>query len=432
MSLLLLLTPSGTDDTAAIQAAIDGVARGRGYRILLAPGIYKISSTLIIPGHVELTGYGAQPGSDNQGGTELSWIGADGGTAVRTAVDEETDWSRGRIRDLRISREVTMTTGIGLHVRNATNAAQIENVFVTGFPTTQILIEETKEVPAYTPGYVRFERMWAAGGVTPIRIKTGVQGILLDTCAVDGDATTTAMFTVELGLTGNQKRFSCVFINCKAEDNNGVDCIGLNVTTGTNVTVIGTHMQKMVAGTKAAYRQTSGDAEMIILTSSSLNFAYWYENTANTQTIAPTAVGTPFSRSFPVQGHPTFIGPFGVADLAAGVSGAGVRAAAMTTIAESGGLVMPQAGTLVSITARVNAAINSGSVTPKVIKNGATFMGQVTLNAANQQGVANITNNATARFAAGDRLGAFYDSDAGLLPVGSLDLVVVFFVRFDT
>ena len=67
-----------TDDTAAINAAINAVVALGGGNVYLPPGNYKISSTLTLPGRVSLIGAGT-PGSEYQptyaSTTSLSWYG---------------------------------------------------------------------------------------------------------------------------------------------------------------------------------------------------------------------------------------------------------------------------------------------------------------------------------------------------------------------
>lgn len=68
-----------TDDTAAIQAAIDSLASSRGGTVYVPAGVYKISSTIEMKSYVRMIGeYGetAYGGDTADAGTELSWFGS--------------------------------------------------------------------------------------------------------------------------------------------------------------------------------------------------------------------------------------------------------------------------------------------------------------------------------------------------------------------
>ena len=78
-----------TDDTAAIQAAIDAAKASNGGVVFLPPGIYPISVELLIDSsNVLLLGSGADTDHTQspllgQASTQLRWTGAAGGTMVR-------------------------------------------------------------------------------------------------------------------------------------------------------------------------------------------------------------------------------------------------------------------------------------------------------------------------------------------------------------
>jgi hypothetical protein len=86
-----------TDDTAAIQTAIDAAAAAGGGDVYFPPGIFVLSSTQVAVGHVRILGAGA--GNNFSGDdTPTSTILWDGGAAAMfTSDDHDNSWSFDRI-----------------------------------------------------------------------------------------------------------------------------------------------------------------------------------------------------------------------------------------------------------------------------------------------------------------------------------------------
>ncbi len=292
------------DDTAAIQAAIDGVARGRGYSVFIPRGIYKITSSLIIPGSVRIYGEGAQPAASEQGGSELRWSGSTVGTVVQTAIDAQTDYSRGRIEDIRISSAITPVAGsVGLDIRNPQNGGIIKNVFVTGGFEVGIKIHSSKTTPAYEPGYFKFDRCWVVGGVYPWLVKTGAEPLVFDTCATDADASTIDMFRIESSISGAAVRSPIILQGCKFESNSPAsDCNGVHVTVPATVIATGVYVHRYngstFTSTKDAFRYTgTGSHNISLIGCCSTGMVNWFNDVTASNTIAPSALGTPFQSS---------------------------------------------------------------------------------------------------------------------------------------
>jgi hypothetical protein len=212
-----------TDNTAALQAWIDGTARGRGIYGWMGPNRqYGFTGQLVIPADAHIFGSGAQPGSSNEGGSELQWYGASGTDAVVTSLTSETDWSRGVISDLRIVNKATSNTaGWGLHVRNPQNTALLNNVTVKDFPDGGCLVEETKTsgTVGTTPGVFFIDRCFFIGGKTPLKIRNGSQPVCIDRSAIDTDDNTdTAGVLVAAGpVSGTGPRAPIGFRGTKVE-----------------------------------------------------------------------------------------------------------------------------------------------------------------------------------------------------------------------
>jgi hypothetical protein len=152
--IILILSPRGgsNDDSAQIQAAIDGLPSNGGI-IHLAPGTYNISTTININKNgVKLRGYGgAQPALVSGSPlTKLSWVGGSGGTVITvgTAIEDveisdlEIDGNGGsagvglnvdgvvnsRFKNLAIYN-VSYSSGIALQLLDTTSATLSWNVF---------------------------------------------------------------------------------------------------------------------------------------------------------------------------------------------------------------------------------------------------------------------------------------------------------------
>lgn len=135
-----------TDDTEAIQAAIDHVSNLGGGRVILAAGIYKITSTLDITAAVILVGDGSNDTHsvgdfDDQGATIIRWGGSAGGTMIRIRSATGASSQKiigGGLRDLVLhSNYSTNAAGIGVRVTSVDKGV-LENVFCYEFSTAAV------------------------------------------------------------------------------------------------------------------------------------------------------------------------------------------------------------------------------------------------------------------------------------------------------
>lgn len=114
-----------TDDTAAIQAAIDATESSSGGTVFFPPGTYLLSTTLVVNRkNVTLLGAGADTGHDVgtslEPGSQLKWIGASGGTMLRvTAVEGASGERITRCSVQGVSLNGDKIAGIGLQVLSA-------------------------------------------------------------------------------------------------------------------------------------------------------------------------------------------------------------------------------------------------------------------------------------------------------------------------
>ena len=116
-----------TDDTQAIQEAIDACRRVEGSTVVIPAGIYKTSAPLTIYSHTRLLGYGKR-GKSNEGfsGTHIEYVGDPALNIIQT--DERSESLYGvEIKDIRVSGNAAR--GISI---SKSSECRLENVSVNG------------------------------------------------------------------------------------------------------------------------------------------------------------------------------------------------------------------------------------------------------------------------------------------------------------
>jgi hypothetical protein len=140
-----------TDDTSAIQAAIDAVEARGGGEIRLPAGDYKISSTLTINGaNVHLVGEGSDDvhGVGSEGTiatTTLTWAGSAGGTMVKFVPTTGASAQKGvgggvQGTFFEASYSGGSGAGIGLHVQSW-DKGEFKDLFFREFATTGLKLD---------------------------------------------------------------------------------------------------------------------------------------------------------------------------------------------------------------------------------------------------------------------------------------------------
>lgn len=181
------------------QAAVASIMAADGIGlVLLAPGIYNLADTLMLPQGVGLAGLGHALGGQ---GAHLVWAGPDDGRpAVRLANDVSgSDWSGGTLRNVRILCGSGYTAARGLYARNLQNGALIEDVFVKGFPSDGVYADASNGVTPLSafPGFATFRRVWSSSNGINWHMYGGFTSILLDMCAGEVAANTTDVFVID-------------------------------------------------------------------------------------------------------------------------------------------------------------------------------------------------------------------------------------------
>lgn len=431
-----------TDDTAAIQAAIDGAARGRGRAVYIPPGAYKITAPVVVPTHVPLRGAGPQPYEFDQNGSALWWYGPNGQNAVITSADPNADWSRGEISNLRIENKTSNTAGVGLHVRNPQNCALLDHVTVKGFPTRAILVEETKTTGTLgaTPGVFSMRRVFGDGGAAVCEIRSGSQPMTVDDCSFDTDARTTlAGVMVTPGATASSSpRWTLNFRGSKVEiaSTTTADVPGFQVTATTAISWDSCEVQRNTGiSTRGAIEHTDTGRRWARF--DIRNLAMWQMGyalrllSAGLDIPAPNTA-TPWAYSFAWNEQFDLAVTYYTAGVPASASSAAVRVAGIPGI-HSRGVTMPCRGLVTGVSSEISAPLLGGTTIAGVYKNGATLMGQTTLNLNRQvQGLDLMSPDMASTgqvFAAGDQIGVVLNTTADLTPSGTLNLSVTVFMR---
>jgi hypothetical protein len=282
-----------TDDTAAIQAAIDTyTAAGAAGVVYLPAGRYRITSTIYARAHVTLRGAKSDTSATGAPATELAWYGPDGGTAVITAQDDNTDWSRAGIEGIQIRNYATMTTGWGLKVRNPQNSAYLRNVKVMGFPTRGILVYEpagrTGATVGATPGAFFMEGVYVSSGAVSLEVQTGAQPIEIRQLIVGVDSTCTKGVLFTKGPNAPAQATPIVVMSSAIEIvANGPDVHGFEWDSDLAITFIGCAVQRDDANganlsTKAAFyysytTRSLPTVDLVGCTSWKMRYMYQFE-----------------------------------------------------------------------------------------------------------------------------------------------------------
>ncbi len=233
-----------TDDTAAIQAAIDGLATNGG-TLLLPPGTYKISSTLTITeSNILLLGFGGDANHNvglqgAKAATELLWVGLSSGTMVKfespAGASNQKKYGGG-VKGIYFG--ANDVAGVGIKILSWSSAI-FEDLHFSNPKSWGIDIDCTSSLgEARDTQYCRFSRCSSRHGETTgqtgglLRLDSSNAGAnpslnyfeLLDCYYVNGNA-------YELGDSDNN-----IFVRCRAfrasGTGNGIVCKGSNASAG--------------------------------------------------------------------------------------------------------------------------------------------------------------------------------------------------------
>lgn len=131
-----------TDDTRAIQAAINAASAAGGGMVVFPVGVFIVSSDIDIPNLVQLRGSSVKSGVAADPGTTIKWGGASAPTnAVVTAnLDGSTGFARSiQLKMLRINAN---GEAVGLHMAGLNETCTLEDVEVRGATSTQFYIDQ--------------------------------------------------------------------------------------------------------------------------------------------------------------------------------------------------------------------------------------------------------------------------------------------------
>lgn len=204
---------------ATLAAAV--TALGGFGTVQLLPGRHTITDTITKRQGISILGSGRQIYTN--GGSEIYYNGPDDGRyAITTAFSDASDDTYGLMQNFRLTCAAGMTLARGIHWRNAQNLSSIRKVYINGFPTYGMYIDDTQAAATNTmPGYVVCEEVWVSGGTVPWYMRMGFTSVMFNMCACDSDAATTDIFVIDPpqgassargGMDGN-----LIFLGFKAE-----------------------------------------------------------------------------------------------------------------------------------------------------------------------------------------------------------------------
>jgi hypothetical protein len=224
-----------TNDTAAIQAAINYVASLRGGVVLFPSGTYRITSTLVIDtANVLLQGAGADIAHDVGAlgvlsATQLNWAGSAGGTMMQfvSPVGASAQKQNGG-GVVGITFQCASVAGIGIQILSW-NSALFENLGFFNPTTTAIDINIVATLgEARDPQANKFSRIW-------FRCLDGA-GVSGSFIRCDGDATANTSFNLFEDFDGtfyNGNAF--LLINC--DNNLFLRCRAIRAVGGTGTSI---------------------------------------------------------------------------------------------------------------------------------------------------------------------------------------------------
>ena len=400
------------DSTKGIQSILDYGGRGRGRKVFIPSGKYKISDTLIVPSTIHLEGYGNMSGDENGNGTELIWEGNNGKPCILTAT-AELDFGKefqGSISNLRIIDNSNDTESIGLKFRNPQNGAYLKNLIIKGFKKRQIVIyEENATTTGTCPGFSHIDNCFFIGGEYPVEIFNGVEQFNFMNCGIDTDINSLGGVLISNASFNESQRWGCKFDSCKIEIqqvSNDID--GIIINNKGAITFINTTIQRNsnINSTKSAILNNLKENlnSIKIINCTSWNLLNTYSNPI--YNIPAISITTPqnfnnFTHYHNIQ--------FSYNNLQNSLSSLNIN----------NGYLISENCILKSINGLNSTNITSGQITLKIIKNGGTFVKSLVLRTDNYRRFTEFELESNLIFSKGDRVNILIDTSDDFAPLQS-------------
>lgn len=188
-------TGVGTDNTAAIQAAIDSTTVGginAGKQVLLSagPGRYKTTGPINIKEGTSLVGVSPLRGHATNWLSSIEFYGGPTDNAVQAIGTSAQSVSRISVERFRINdHRVSPTSGDGVHYGKVVNQTWVRNMDIIGFPTGSA-VRVTSDPSGGTSDCVTIDDIWAAGCQYAVNVDnldndTFIRDIKVDTLSTD-------------------------------------------------------------------------------------------------------------------------------------------------------------------------------------------------------------------------------------------------------
>lgn len=435
-----------TDDTLAIQRAIDYGGVGLDRNVYLPSGTYKITSTIKLTGGTNFFGYSRKQGNIYENGTEIQWYGKDGGTAIITARPElgYGEIFQGSIQDIRLTNKTATISGWGIKFRNAHNGAYIRNVCVKNFPTRQIFCYDDEVLsPGDCPGDAFIDGGFLVGGEVPLEIVCGTEQFNVTNLGIDTNATTTIagiLISPKADLTATQK-WVCKIDSCKVEIlQDSPDISAIKIDVDSPITIINTALRRnnnIKSVQRAIWYAVSGIQyqripNIEIINCTSWHFGIMFEATASGIMIpAINLTGDSFSFT---RNKTDMVLTFWRNKLTASMANAPLSYTALPPSDATSKITMPKNGIITCMTAKTTLPITTGNLTIYPMKNLHGFGGSYVLSSSQKTLNYDFNNwNAvkeSSTFATNDIINIVAFSSADFAPTTDNNLIVSLYFRF--
>lgn len=169
-----------TDDTAAIQAAIDAAGDAGGGEVYFPAGVYGVSSDILVPTMVSLRGAGSR--SSEAAGVTIKWVGSGNPTTAVLTANLDGSFARSlQIRGIRVDAD---GEAVAAQLAGLNETCLLEDFECAGATSYQLVLTDTSG--GQRTQHAKFTRikMTADAGSTGMRL-VNVRRCIFDAFTVD-------------------------------------------------------------------------------------------------------------------------------------------------------------------------------------------------------------------------------------------------------
>jgi hypothetical protein len=258
----LLSTGTGTDDTAAIQAAIDSTRLGQvneGKTVLLSAGRYRTTAPLNLYEFTEMVGVflirrkGVNAYQGYRASSSIEFYGGPTDNAVQAIGSTTATLSKVAVEKFSIhDRRTNPTGGSGVYYDRVVNGTMVRHMDIIGFPTGSSV--EITSAPGQSSDCVTIDDIWTLRSLYGVNVNRIDNTCLISDIKSDSDNTYPLLAMVRVGTVG-----ACVITGVKHENKKGTaSTILLDASADQTVIVNGVESRTGVGGPVVSITGTSG------------------------------------------------------------------------------------------------------------------------------------------------------------------------------